>query len=659
MRDLFIDIETRSSEDITAAGLYRYVQSPAFRILLFAYAVDGDPVKVVDFTAGERIPEYIHDALFDPSYIKHAYNAIFEWRCLSRYLPLPDPWEWLKQWRCTMHHGAYCGYPMGLAAIGAALGLPQDKQKERSGASLIRTFCAPRADGSFAEPALEPEKWALFKTYNAQDVVTEREVWRELRAYPVPESELELWRLDAAINTRGVRLDLPLAEAALAVYDDVRESLTAEAVKLTGLDDPSSVRQLTGWLAGETGEAVDNLRKDTVTELLKAGLPSDKTTRMLEIRQELAKSSVSKYTAMTRCVGEDGRARGLLQCYGAGRTGRWAGRLVQVQNLPRNHIETLDLARELVRRRRTEAIKVLYGSVPDTLSQLIRTAFLPAPGNTFLIADFSAIEARVIAWLAKETWVMDVFATHGKIYEATAAQMFGVPIERIVKGNPEYELRQRGKVATLALGYQGWTQALINMGALGYGLTEDELPDIVKRWRAANPRICDLWVKIERAVLDTVKTGRQNGVNGVLFALEGDYGRNTAYLTVRLPSGRKLYYVGPHLTVNDRGREAVGFYGLGKNSKKWTTRTTYGGMMTENIVQAIARDCLAVAMMRLTEAGFPIVMHIHDEVVIDYGGEDPGAALDRVCAIMGEPIPWAPGLILKAAGFTSEYYKKD
>jgi DNA polymerase len=485
------------------------------------------------------------------------------------------------------------------------------------------------------------------------------EIEYRLSAFPVPAEEQRLWELDQRINAFGVRVDETLIDRALAIDEEITTELTAEAVKLSGCDNPKSVKQLTKWLQEEMGEEITDLRKETVKDLLKSDLESDDARRVLEIRQELAKTSTKKYAAMKTAVCDDGRVRGLLQFYGANRTGRWAGRLVQVQNLPRNYLETLELARRYTRDGDGDALKLLYGNVPDTLSQLIRTAFIPSDGHCFIVADFSAIEARVIAWLAGEQWRLDVFATHGKIYEASASAMFGVPIEKIVKGNPEYELRQKGKIAELALGYQGASGALITMGALKMGLNEDELPEIVQRWRGSNKRIVDLWYAVERCALEVMRTGQPSGVKGILMEREGNYETGQDFLTITLPSGRKLYYVKPFLSPNQWGNDSLHYYGMDQTTKKWSTVDTYGGKLVENIVQAIARDCLAVAMQRLETAGFSIVMHIHDEVVLDEPDpyqEDP---LQKACDIMGQPIPWAPGLLLKADGFAAEFYKKE
>ena len=657
MRHLSIDIETKSSVDIGKAGLYKYAQSSDFEVLLLAYRLDGSPVEIVDLAQGEEMPEWMRNALRSPDVAKHAYNAAFEWFCLNR-AGFETP---LEQWQCTMAHGLYCGYAAGLDATGRAIGLPQDKRKLTAGKALIRYFCVPcrptKANGNriWNLPRHAPEKWSLFKDYCKQDVVTESEILKRLSLFPMPEEEERLWQMDIRMNAFGVRVDGELIQGALEIDSESAGRLEEEARSLTGLGNPNSAAQLLPWLRAN-GLELENLQKATVAEALgREGLP-EKVRRVLEIRQQLGKTSIKKYVAMEAAMGMDGRVRGLTQFYGANRTGRWAGRLVQMQNLPRNYLKTLDSARNLVKQGNYAGVRMIYGNVPDTLSQLIRTAFIPSEGNKFVVADFSAIEARVIAWLAGEQWVNEVFATHGKIYEATASQMFHVPIERIVKGNPEYALRQKGKVATLALGYQGGTNALIAMGALGMGLAEEELPDIVQRWRGANPRIRDLWYAVEQAALEAMQTAQPQAIHGLIFALEGDlvYGQN--FLTIQLPAGRKLYYPKPFLKENQFGRLAIHYYTVGQQTRKWEVASTYGGKLTENIVQAIARDCLAETLRRIDARGLQVVFHVHDEVIID---APPDVTVDEICALMAEPIPWAPGLVLKGAGFESEYYMKD
>lgn len=657
MHHLSIDIEAKSSIDIGKAGMYRYAQSPDFGILLFAYKWDDRAVELIDFTAGETLPALVQVALTDPNVVKHAYNAAFEWYCLNK-AGYKTP---IEQWRCTMMHGLYCGYTAGLDATGKAIGLPQDKQKLTTGKALIRYFCVPckptKTNGgrTWNLPKHAPEKWKLFKEYCKQDVVTEHEILKRLNLFPVPVEEEQLWQMDIRMNAFGVRVDEELIDGALYIDSVSTEHLSNEAVQITGLNNPNSQAQLLPWLQRE-GVEIENLQKATVETALEENSLSGNARRVLEIRQQMGKTSIKKYVAMDTAKGEDDRVRGLTQFYGANRTGRWAGRLVQLQNLPRNYLKTLDYAREIVKKNNFDGLKILYGNVPDTLSQLIRTAFIPSEGNKFVVADFSAIEARVIAWLAGEQWVNDVFATHGRIYEATASQMFHVPIEIIVKGNPEYSLRQKGKVATLALGYQGGTNALIAMGAMDMGLMEEELPDIVQRWRQANPRIKDLWYAVEQAALKTMETAQPQAIYGLIFALEGDlvYGQN--FLTVRLPSGRKLFYPKPFLKKNQFDKLAIHYYTVGQQTRKWEVTSTYGGKMTENIVQAIARDCLAETLRRVDAKGLQVVFHVHDEVIIDAPME---ITVDEVCDLMADPISWAPGLILKGAGFEHNYYMKD
>lgn len=656
MKHLSIDIETKSSVDIMKAGAYRYAQSEDFEILLFAYKWQGDAVRVVDFTVGEEIPSGIRKALSDPGVIKHAYNAAFEWYCLNR-AGFETP---VDQWRCTMMHGLYCGYTAGLEATGNAIGLPQDKKKLTTGRALIKYFCTPckptKSNGgrTWNLPDHAPEKWELFKTYCIQDVVTEHAILSRLSGFPVPEAEEALWQKDVLMNAYGVRADGQLIEGALAIDAASTAELTEKARAITGLANPNSAAQLLPWLQERMAVEVPNLQKATVAELLDGELPPE-VRQVLEIRQRLGKMSIKKYVTMNTAQCEDGRIRGLMQFYGANRTGRWAGRLVQMQNLPRNYLSTLDQARRLVQAGNYEGLKMIYGNVPDTLSQLIRTAFIPSEGHKFVVADFSAIEARVIAWLAGETWVNEVFATHGKIYEATASQMFGVPVERIAKGNPEYALRQKGKVATLALGYQGGTAALEAMGALQMGLDPSELPDIVGRWRSANQQIVKLWHEMERAAITVMETAQIRTVNGLTFALEGDLVYGQSFLTIQLPSGRKLYYPRPFLQENRFGKQALHYYGVGAN-KKWGIESTYGGKLTENVVQAIARDCLAETLRRIDARDLQVVFHVHDEVIIDAPME---TTAEEICSLMAEPIPWAPGLVLKGAGFESSYYMKD
>lgn len=661
---LSIDLETFSSVSIKKAGAQAYLRSPDFEILLFAYSLDGGPSTVIDLACGEKVPWWLYDALINPDYIKHAYNAAFEWGCLSRYMGVKlSP----SQWRDTMLHSLYCGYPASLDAAGRALGLPEDKQKLNTGKALIRYFCVPckatKSNGQRTRnlPHHDPDKWRLFKEYNAQDVVSEMEIEQRLSAFPVPDFVQKQWETDLLINDRGVAVDMDFVHGALALGETVRSTLTKEAKELTGLFNPNSVKQLAQWLEAETGEEVSSLRKETVAALLGRDANSEAVQRMLEIRQELGKSSTKKYDAIQNCVCPDGRVRGLLQFYGANRTGRWAGRLVQVQNLPRTYTEPLELARDFVREQRLNAIQVVYGKPNDTLSQLIRTAFIAAPGNVLIDADFSAIEARVISWLADQEWRLEVFRTHGKIYEASASQMFGVPIERIKKGNPEYSLRQRGKVAELALGYQGGVAAMRNMdtGHQLDSLSDDEIKDIVNRWRDTNPKIRDLWYAFDTAAVSVIQNGGSVNVRCCTVAREHDQTQGISYLTIRLPSGRKLYYVDPGVGENRWGNPSITYMGL-NDKNKWARVETYGGKLVENVVQAIARDCLAQAIEHLEAEGFPVVFHVHDEVVIDIAPfADDKTMLNRVIQIMSTPIPWAPSLPLGADGWVGMFFKKD
>lgn len=656
MNKLSIDIETYSSIDIGKAGAYKYAQSPDFEILLFAYKFNEEPVKIVDLKQGETIPQEILEALQDENCTKYAYNAAFEWWCLNQ-AGLVTP---LHQWRCTMVQGLYCGYPAGLSAVGTAVGLPQEKQKLTTGSALIRYFCIPckptKSNGNRTRnlPHHAPEKWELFKDYCLQDVVTEVSVANKMSLFPMPNREWDLWHIDVAMNAYGVQMDRQMIEGALYIDAEVRQELLEEAKAITGLDNPNSSAQLMKWLEAE-GESVENLQKATVSDLVKT-LDEGKVRRVLEIRQELAKTSVKKYQAMESAIGEDGRIRGLLQFYGANRTGRYSGRLVQAQNLPRNYIETLDIARGFIKEGNKQAIELLYGNVPDTLSQLIRTAFIPKDGYKFVVSDFSAIEARVIAWLAKEDWRREVFRTHGKIYEASASQMFGVPLGTIVKGHENYELRAKGKVAELALGYQGSIGALKAMGADKMGLTEEEMGDIVKRWRNTSKRIVELWYALEQASVEVLESGKPQTVGCVTLKREMDLAKGQDFLTILLPSGRKLFYPKPHLRENQFGQMQMHYKGVNQNTKKWEIIPTYGGKLTENIVQAIARDCLTEILLRAKEKGWNIVFHVHDEVVIE---APQSLTVEEVNKVMGEEISWAKGLLLKAAGFEGQYYMKD
>lgn len=671
LHHLSIDLETYSAVSIGAAGSYRYILDPSFEILLFAYSLDGMPVEVIDVASGQVIPLWLKNALKNPLYIKHAYNAAFEWFALSKYLGQLPP----DQWRDTMLHALYCGYPASLDAAGKAMGLPEDKKKLATGKALIRYFCVPckpsNANGNRTRnlPRHDPAKWTLFKEYNGQDVVTEMEIDRRLSAFPVPAFVQKQWETDLLMNARGVAADMDMVSGALVIGATVKSQLMGEARQLSGLDNPNSIKQLAQWLtdATDSDAEITSVTKETVATMLKQPQPAN-VQRMLEIRQELGKTSTKKYDALETCIADDGRVRGLLQFYGANRTGRWAGRLVQVQNLPRTYTHPLPPARQLVKDRNIDGLRMMYGSINDTLSQLIRTAFVATPGNVLIDADFSAIEARVISWLAGQEWRLEVFRTHGKIYEASASQMFHVPIEKIKKGNPEYALRQRGKVAELALGYQGGVSAMRRMDT-GHNLddlSDDEVKGIVDRWRETNSMIRDLWNIVDSAAVTVITNGGAQTIRSettdavITLACELDVITGTRYMTILLPSGRKLYYPSPEIGVNRWGNPSVSYMGQNQTTKRWERVETYGGKLVENIVQAIARDCLAIAIENLEAQGLHVVFHIHDEVVIDTPAwADEDTMLETVTKIMTKPIPWAQMLPLNADGWVDKYFKKD
>lgn len=662
MHDLHIDIETYSSVEIKVSGAHKYVKSPDFEILLFAYELDNNPRQIIDLACGEVLPDWILSALKDPDYIKHAHNAAFEFICLSKVYGTMIP----SQWRCSMIHALYCGYTASLESVGAVLGMPEDKQKLNTGKALIRYFCMPckptKTNGGRTRnyPYHDPQKWEKFKEYCLQDVTSEKEIETRLVLFPVPDSVQKQWETDLMINMRGVAVDMDFVNGALVIGENIKGDLMDEARGITGLHNPNSIPQLLGWMDENAPNPPNNLRKDTVVKLLEDESLPPNVRRVLEIRQELGKTSTKKYDAIDACVCEDNRVRGLLQYYGANRTGRWAGRLVQVQNLPRTYTDPIDPARDFVRGKQSKALRACYGSVNDTLSQLIRTAFVASPGNVLIDADFSAIEARVISWLAGEKWRLDVFNSHGKIYEASASQMFHVPIDLIKKGNPEYALRQKGKIAELALGYQGSVGALIQMGALDMGLPEEELPSIVTLWRQANPNIVSLWYDIDKAAVEVIRDGGSKRVRGVVLTREYDCVQGTVYFTITLPSGRKLFYVNPSLGENQWGNSSIEYMGMNQETKTWKKIETYGGKLVENIVQAIARDCLAEAIERLNAAGYPIVFHVHDEVVIDIEPfADNETMLKSVTDIMAVNPTWAQGLPLGADGWVGSYFKKE
>lgn len=654
MRHLNIDIETYSPNDISF-GVYKYSESEEFEILLFSYAYDFGEVHVIDLASGEKIPDDVVLDLRSDEVIKHAYNAQFEITCLNR----AGYQTFVEQWRCTMIHGAYLGYPMGLAKLGKALGLTQDKMKDKAGAALIRYFSVPckptKKNGGRTRnlPKHDPDKWAAYISYNKQDVVTEMECYRRLSAFPVPEEVERQWQIDIRMNATGVGIDRELVDGALTIDEENKKALLEEAYKLTGLSNPNSRNQLLDWLNSNTNLELEKLTKDSVAAAMTDA--DDLAKKVLTIRKKLAKSSVSKYEMMANATGKDGRLRGTLQFYGANRTGRWAGRLLQVQNLPRNYITNLDIARDLVKKSDRVGLGLLFGDVSDTLSQLIRTAIVAKEGYTLCVADFSAIEARVIAWLSGETWRQKVFAEGGDIYCASASSMFGVPV---VKHGVNGHLRQKGKVAELALGYCGGVNALKAMGALDMGLSEEELPNIVALWRQASPKIKELWYTVEKAAVYTVTTGNPMTIeHGITFRLEVDPFYGYRYMTIELPSGRKLFYPDPHIKLNNFDKEAVHFKTQLNNA--WVTESTYGGKLVENITQAIARDCLALTLTRLSGNGLPAIMHIHDEAVIEVPKDEADEYLDIVEKTFALPISWAEGLVLTAAGFTNDYYMKD
>lgn len=660
MRTLGIDIETYSSVDITEAGAYAYVDAPDFEILLIAYRFD-DGVELIDIHGLDKdgavnlidalYPDF-WEALTDPETIKTAYNANFERTALAKYFETPMPPE---QWKCTAVHAATLGLPRSLADVGAALQLPQDKQKDKIGKSLIDYFCKPCKPTKVNKgrtrnlPEHDPDKWKLFQEYNIQDVVAEQAILDRLKIYPVPEEEQKLWNFDQRMNDRGVRLDMEFVEGIIE-YDEKNQAVLAEEAKaLTGLSNPNSPAQLKTWLSKALGYDVNSLTKDSVSSLI-AECKDVKTRRVLEIRQAMSKTSTAKYKAMETAVCNDRRLRGVLLFYGANRTGRWAGRIVQVHNLPQNKIPDIDLARELVADQDFETLEMMFGETPFVFSQLVRTAFIASEGCRFVVSDFSAIEARVIAWFANEQWRLDVFNTHGKIYEASASQMFHVPINQITKGS---KLRQKGKVAELALGYQGSVGALINMGALDMGLDQDELPMLVNSWRESNPRICKFWYVVEAAAKAAINEHRTVKIQ---HGLEFSY--INMILFIKLPGGRKLAYYDARIETVAKGKEQITYAGVNQETKVWGRLETYGGKLVENIVQATARDCLAVAMMRVDAAGYHIVMHIHDEMVVDVPEEDIEAP-KTITALMGQAIPWAPGLPLRGDTYETKFYKKD
>ena len=652
MRILSIDIETYSATDLGKAGVYKYAEDPEFEIILLGYAYDDEPVRVLDLinkapTTDDYLSGILKD-LTDPCVLKTAYNANFERTCLSAYFGIELPPE---EWEDTMILAQELGLPRSLGDVGAALGLPEDKQKDKEGKALIQFFSKPcrptKANGGRTRnmPWDDPDRWTKYIEYNGQDVVAEREIRRILKGYSIDQRDLDLWAIDQRINDRGVGVDLGLASNATAIDEVIKDRLREEARNLTGMENPGSVAQIKAWIKEETGLEIKSLEKKQMAAVLKQVSGAEKVEEFLKIRKELGKTSTAKYKAMTVSACRDGRIRGLTQFYGANRTGRWAGRLVQMQNLPQNKLpdRDLDLARELVKAGDLEGLDCLFEPA-DTLSQLIRTAFVPAPGKKFVVSDFSAIEARVLAWVADEAWRLDVFNTHGKIYEASAEQMFHLEPGSVKKGDP---MRQKGKIAELALGYGGAVGALKSMGALEMGLRENELQPLVDSWRRANPHITKFWWLIDRAVRALIKGGRDMNLPHLL-ALR----KEGPLMRLRLPSGRELSYVRPKL-IDD----SIIYEGIIQERGGWGQIESYGPKFVENIVQAIARDCLAEAMRRVEALGWPIIFHVHDEIICEVPVDGPGA--EDIARVMGQPIDWAPGLPLKADAYECSYYRKE
>lgn len=652
-RRLYIDTETYSPEDLKTAGAYRYMEHPEFQLLLISYAFDDGPVRVVDLASGEAFPPELDEAFTDPEVEKWAHNAVFE-RLVFRTVGHPIPAEQLY---CSLVKAAYCSLPLSLEQLSGVLGLGE-MGKKATGKALIRYFCNPckptRANGMRSRnlPEHDPDKWREFKVYAEYDVVAEREIVKKLDRYEFPDYERTNYLIDQAINDRGILIDLEMAENAVAFNEKFSADLTLQMQELTGLDNPNSVSQLKKWLETK-GVVFPSLGKPEIVEYLKTTENIDPIVEeVLRGRLMLAKSSVKKYTAMLNCSAKDHRAHGLFQFYGANRTGRWAGRLIQLQNLPQNHMKDLDYARRVVASGSYDLMDLNYGNIPEVLSELIRTTFVAPEGKVFAVADFSAIEARVLSWIAQERWRLEVFNTHGKIYEASASMMFGVPIEQVTKGSP---LRQRGKTAELALGYEGGVNAMQNMDR-DKQLTKPEMAKIVRLWRNANPAIVKLWSDVNEAAIETILTKRPHQVSCLKFEHDGDN------LTIELPSGRKLYYCNPRMRPNRFGQMGIMYDGLVQNVG-WTDVETYGGKLVENIVQAVSRDLLAEAMLRLTRAGYTIVMHVHDECICEVPRSQAPNLLEKMNSIMGENPEWTKSLPftipLKADGYITKYYMKD
>lgn len=653
MRKLHLDVETYSSVDIRTSGAYKYTQSVDFEILMLAYAFDDEPTKMVDLAAGEEFPEEFLEGFRDPKVLKIAHNANFERNCFAA-IGIHVP---IEEWFCTAVKSAYCGLPLSLEGVSEALNLGE-KGKLATGKALIRYFCVPikgTETNGFRVRNLwfhDLEKWNEFKNYCINDVEAEREIERLLEGFVLPETEKQMYILDQIINDRGILVDVQMAENVCEIDKKNSEALLKELTELTGLDKPNSPARLKEWLRETTKEDIQSVAKAEIDALIKT-TGSDLVKRVLKLRKRAAKTSIKKYTAALNCAGWDDRIRGLFQFYGANRTGRWAGRLVQLQNLRRNNLSDIDLARDLCKNGNFENLKLFFDDIADVLSQLIRTVFVPSPGKTFGVADFSAIEARVIAWLANETWRLVVFRTHGKIYEASAAMMFNVDISEVTKGS---EYRDKGKIAELALGYQGALGALKTMGGEQMGLTDSEMTAIVTLWRKRSPNIVKLWAAVNNAAIHTIETKKTTTLSqfkNLVFRYENKS------LTIELPSGRKLVYHNATLSQNRFGHKSIKYKGVEQNTKKWWWVETYGGKLVENIVQAIARDILAVSMIKLHNAGFDIVMHVHDEVVAELDDKMAESKLQQMCEIMGEEVNWAEGLPLGADGYTTKFYKKD
>lgn len=654
-KNLFIDAETFSSIDIKSSGAYKYIESPDFEILIIGYALDSGPVNIVDLAQGEEIPEELKKALFDSNCVKVAHNAVFE-RLSFKRIGYNIPTE---QWYCTSVKAAYCGLPLSLDGVSKALNLT-DKKLD-TGKALIKYFSCPckptRINGLRTRnyPKHAPDKWNMYKEYNKYDVLSEREIFYKLEKYVIPDIERRIYILDQNINDRGILIDLELAESAIAVDNIYTEILLSNAKKLTGLENPNSPVQIRNWIKNESGEDIESLSKETMPDLIKKFSNYPNILALLNIRKKLSKTSIKKYYAMINCAMHDKRVRGTFQFYGANRTGRWAGRLLQLQNLSKNHVSHIEIPRELIRKRDWESVEMLYDDVADVLSQLVRTALIAPPNKVFSVADFSAIEARVISWLANEKWRLDVFNGDGKIYEATGSKMFNVPISAITKGSV---LRDKSKISELALGYEGSLGALKRMGGERMGLSDTEMVDLVRKWRIANPAIVDMWKEIDEASKNAVRYRKPISCTcrNIIFDCDGDY------MTIQLPSGRKLFYKGPRFKDKKIGQSTMSslyYQGTVQKTKQWGEIDTYGGKLTENIVQAIARDLLANSMLQLEAAGYKIVCHIHDECLAEVPKENAQAYYEKMTHIMSIPPTWAHDIPLRADGYITPFYLKD